>query len=222
MIFPRGLIVSSQAYEGDPMFGPNIVASMARAAEKGGAVAIRANSPEDIQAIREVTSIPIIGIYKVYSPGSDVYITPDYESAEKISVAGCDIVAIDATKRKRPKEIKLIDLVNFIKNDLKKAIMADISCVEEALYAESLGADIISSTLSGYTSTGRPSMNGPDLELITDLVKRIKAPIVAEGRFHTPDQAVQAILLGAHAVAIGESITRPEKITERFVEAINR
>lgn len=220
MDLPQGLIVSCQAYEGDPMYGSHLMATMAIAAEMGGAVAIRANSPQDIQAIRKVTNLPIIGLHKVYSPDSEVYITPDFNSAESIAKAGCDFIAIDATNRPRPQNIQLSDLVSFIKNSLNKPIMGDISCKEDALTAEVLGVDLVSTTLSGYTSHGRPAMDGPDLDLVKDLVKDLKIPVVAEGRFRKPQQAAQAILLGAHAVVIGESITRPEKITERYVKAI--
>jgi len=221
MVLPKGLIVSCQAYEGDPMFGSHIMAKMAKAAEVGGAVAIRANSPQDVRAIRQITKLPIIGLYKVYSSASDVYITPDFDSAESIALAGSDIIAIDSTNRVRPKNIKLSDLFKFIQDSLHKSIMADISCVEDALIAESLGADIVSTTLSGYTSLRRSALEGPDLDLVEELVKTVQIPVVAEGRYHEPGQVARAIILGAHAVVVGESITRPEKITERYVKTIN-
>lgn len=221
MGLPKGLIVSCQSYEGEPMFGAHIMADMAKAAEKGGAVAIRANSPQDIQSIRQVTQLPIIGIYKVHSSVSEIYITPDFESAESIAKAGCDIIGIDSTNRARLKNIELSDLYNFIKNTLHKFILGDVSCREEAILAESLGADFVSTTLSGYTSNGRPAMSGPDLDLVEDLVKAVQIPVIAEGRYREPHEAAQAIRLGAHAVVIGESITRPEKITGRYVTAID-
>jgi len=221
MKFPKGLIVSCQAYEGDPMFGSHNMANMAKAAELGGAVAIRANSPQDIRTIRQITKLPIIGLYKVYSSASDVYITPDFDSAESIALAGSNILAIDSTCRVRPKNIKLSDLFKFIQDSLHKPIMADISCVEDAIVAESLGADMVSTTLSGYTSQGGSAMEGPDINLVEELVKTVQIPVVAEGRYHHPHQVARAILLGAHAVVVGEAITRPEKITERYAKAIN-
>ncbi len=221
MKFPRGLIVSCQAYEGDPMFGANIMANMAKAAEAGGAVAIRVNSPQDIRAIRRITELPIIGLYKVYSSASDIYITPDFESAESIALAGSDIIAVDSTNRARPKNIKLSDLFKFIIDSLHIPIMADISCVEEAVIAESLGADMVSTTLSGYTSLEYPASNEPDLALVEELVKTVKIPVVAEGRYHETLQVARAMILGAYAVVVGEAITRPEKITERYVHALN-
>ena len=59
----RGLIVSCQATEEEPLFGAEFMAKMALAAVQGGAVAIRANSPVDVAAIRRVVSVPIIGLW---------------------------------------------------------------------------------------------------------------------------------------------------------------
>jgi len=218
---PKGLVVSCQAYEGDPFFGSQYMAAMAKAAEAGGAIGIRANSPKDIEAIRQSTSLPIIGIYKINSPDSEVYITPDFEVAKSIAEAGADIIAIDATPRKRPQGIKLADLIDFIRNKLKKIVMGDISCLDDALIAASLKVDILSTTLAGYTSHGRPLTEGPDLELVKQLVNHLDIPVFAEGRFRNSQEAVKAIKIGAHAVVIGESITRPNKITERFCKAIS-
>ncbi len=47
-----GLIVSCQALPDEPLHGAFIMARMAVAAQQGGAIGIRANSPEDIRAIR--------------------------------------------------------------------------------------------------------------------------------------------------------------------------
>ncbi|HPB32482.1 MAG TPA: N-acetylmannosamine-6-phosphate 2-epimerase, partial [Candidatus Sumerlaeota bacterium] len=48
-IFPRGLIVSCQAREDEPLHGSEIMARLAVSAEMGGAGGIRANSPEDVR-----------------------------------------------------------------------------------------------------------------------------------------------------------------------------
>jgi N-acylglucosamine-6-phosphate 2-epimerase len=219
---PSGLIVSCQAYAGEPLFGGHIMAAMVRAAGEGGAIAIRANSPADIAAIRSATPLPIIGLYKRMTPGSDVYITPTRESAAAIARAGCDVIAIDATPRPRDTGVTLAELVTYIHDELGKPIMADCSCADDALLAESLGSDYIGTTLAGYTAHGRPAIDGPDLELVHELVGRLHTPIIAEGRFHTPEQAAQALALGAHAVCIGGAITRPQDITRRYVQALNR
>jgi N-acylglucosamine-6-phosphate 2-epimerase len=218
----KGLIVSCQAYEGDPLFGSHIMAALAVAAEQGGAVGIRANSPEDIAAIRAVTNLPIVGLYKLYSPSSQVYITPSCESAEAIARAGSDMIAIDATPRPRHNRETVGQLIQFIHEALGKPVMADVSCIEDAVLAESLGADVISTTLAGYTQHGRPKMDGPDLEFVAEVVRRVRLPVVAEGRYHEPHQAAQAMQLGAHAVVVGSAITRPEDITRRFVRVFTQ
>lgn len=218
---PHGIIVSCQAYEGDPLFGSPIMAAMARAAIAGGAVGIRANSPQDIAAIRAVTDLPLIGIWKRKSADSPVYITPTRASAQAVSDAGADIIAIDATPRPRPNGETLADLIHFVHNELGKQVMADVSCLQDATVVERLNVEIISTTLSGYTAHGRPPLVGPDLELVTQLVQHCATPIVAEGRYSDPADVCRAIELGAAAVVIGSAITRPENITARFVAAIS-
>lgn len=214
----HGLIVSCQAAEGEPLFGAPIMAALARAAEIGGAVAIRANGPEDIAAIRRTVHLPIIGLWKLHAPDSPVYITPHCAAAEAIARAGCDVIAVDATPRPRPDGATLDDLIPFIRNVLGKPVMADCACVEDALLAESLGADYLGTTLAGYTRPhGRPMTDGPDLAFVSELAGRVTKPIIAEGRFYLPAQVAQALALGAHAVCIGGAITRPQDITRRFV-----
>lgn len=215
-----GLIVSCQARVGSPLYGPRFMAAMAVAAERGGAVGIRADGPANIRAIRRATSLPIIGIYKRYVLGSDVYITPDVTSARAVIRAGADIVAVDGTERPRPGGITLGELIRAIKNAYSVLVMADISTVEEALAAVRAGADIVATTLSGYTPATAHKRVGPDLDLVRKLVNCVQVPVIAEGRFWTPEEARQAIRLGAHAVVIGTAITNPEAITARFVRAL--
>jgi putative N-acetylmannosamine-6-phosphate epimerase len=219
-LLPSGLIVSCQAYEGEPLFGAPIMAAMARAAEEGGAVAIRANSPPDIAAIRAATRLPIIGLYKIHSDESEVYITPDRASAEAVARAGCDVIAIDATPRPRQNGATLADLIPFIRDVLGKLVMADCSCLDDALLAESLGADFIGTTMAGYTAHGRLPTDGPDLDFVAELAQRVRKPVIAEGRFTLPEQVAQALALGAHAVCVGGAITRPQDITRRFVRSL--
>jgi N-acylglucosamine-6-phosphate 2-epimerase len=217
---PRGVIVSCQAYEGEPLFGASIMAAMARAALEGGAVGIRANSPADIAAIRAVTDRPLIGLYKLHTPSSPVYITPTRAAAAAVAQAGCDIIAIDATDRPRPNGETLHDLIRYIHEVLRKPVMADVSCMADAERAETLGADTLSTTLAGYTKHGRPPLGGPDVEFLDMLVQRSRLPVVAEGRYRDPADVARAFELGAYAVVIGGAITRPQDITRRFVQAV--
>ncbi len=219
-LLKRGLIVSCQAYEGDPLFGAHIMAAMARAAVVGGAVGIRANSPADIAAIRAITSLPLIGLHKLYDPVSPVYITPTREAAASIVQAGCDVVALDATDRARPGGLTLAEHIRYVRDELHRPVLADVSCLEDAVMAEAYGADYLSTTLAGYVPGGRASTDGPDLALVAELVARCRRPVLAEGRFRTPDDVAQAFALGAHAVVVGGAITRPEDITRRLVAAV--
>lgn len=219
-VLKRGLIVSCQAYEGDPLFGAPIMAAMARAAEVGGAVGIRANSPADIAAIRAITSLPLIGLHKLYDPVSPVYITPTLEAAASIVRAGCDVVALDATDRARPGGLTLAEQIRFVHDELQRPVLADVSCLDDAVMAEACGADYLSTTLAGYVPGGRPPTDGPDLALVASLVGRCGRPVLAEGRFQAPDEVAQAFALGAYAVVVGGAITRPEAITRRLVAAV--
>lgn len=216
----KGLIVSCQALEDEPLYGSNIMKQMAIAAEQGGAVGIRANSPEDIRTIKESVSVPVIGLYKRFYSDSDIYITPTVEDVKKIVEAGSDIIAFDATHRERPDGVDLDDFVQRVKHyypDIK--LLGDVSTLEEGLYAERLGLDFISTTLSGYTKETE-HINEFDFQLLKQLVEKCETPIVAEGRVDTPEIAKRCLDEGAFAVVVGTMITRPQEITKRFVQAI--
>ena len=215
-----GLVVSCQALPGEPLFGADIMARLAIAAERGGAVGIRANSPADIAAIRAVTSLPLIGLSKVEISGYDVYITPTLAEARAVSDAGADIVALDATQRPHP-EGTPAEFVRRVKDATGKAILADISTYDEAVAAQDAGADFVSTTMSGYTPYS-PQSDEPDLELVRRLTSILTIPLIAEGRIVTPEQARAALDAGAWAVVVGGAITRPQQITQRFVKAVQR
>lgn len=214
-----GLVVSCQAQPDEPLFGADIMARLAVAAEAGGAVGIRANSPADIAAIRAVTALPIVGLSKVNVPGFDIYITPTLADAIAVGEAGADIIAIDATARPHP-EGSLTSFIRRIKEATGKAVLADISTDDEALAAHDAGADFVSTTMSGYTPYS-PQSDAPDLELVRRLAPILSVPLFAEGRIATPEQARAALNAGAWAVVVGGAITRPQQITERFVRAIH-
>jgi N-acylglucosamine-6-phosphate 2-epimerase len=212
-----GLVVSCQAEEGSPFYQPGLMALFARAAELGGAVGIRAKEP-DIRAIKEMCDLAIIGIDKVYLEGFEVYITPRFEDAQRIAAAGADIIALDCTPRLRPGGVTMEQLVARIKEELKLPVMADISTLEEAVAAEEAGADIVATTLSGYTSYSERG-EGPDWGLLESILRAVEAPAIAEGGIWTPAEARCALDMGAWAVVVGTAITRPTEITKRFVRA---
>jgi putative N-acetylmannosamine-6-phosphate epimerase len=135
--------------------------AMALAARDGGAVAIRANGPEDIVAVR-AAGLPVIGIHKVFSDRYPVYITPHFAAAAAIVAAGATIVALDCTNRPRDGEAPAV-LVRRIREELGAEVFADISTVDEGLAAADLGATYVATTLSGYTEATQPKPAEPDL-----------------------------------------------------------
>lgn len=193
---------------------------MAKAAEMGGAAAIRANGVEDIFSIKKEVSLPVIGLIKQEYEGSDVYITPTKREVELLLEANVDMIALDATHRNRPNEEKLQDLIKVIK-EKGVLVMADISTLQEGLLAQELGADCVSTTLSGYTSYSR-QLSEPDFQLIEELKDVLTIPVIAEGRISTPEEAKKALEAGAFSVVVGSAITRPQDITKRFVNFIEK
>ena len=222
MLIPKGaLVVSCQARADNPLHGPVYMSAMAQAAEAGGAGGIRANGEADVAAIRAVTRLPIIGIAKVWDDRFPVYITPGFEQAAQVAGAGADIVGIDATPRPRNGE-PVERLIGRIRSELGREVFADIATLEEGRAACAAGATYVATTLAGYTEeTAARKTDGPDLELLSALVAEVPAPIVAEGRFDTPDLVAEAFRRGAHAVVVGTSITNPREITKRFVQAVS-
>lgn len=215
-----GLVVSCQAQPDEPLFGSETMVKMAHAALEGGAVGIRANTPADVAAIRRaLPEVPLIGLYKYDLPGYEVRITPTLATAQELAEAGCDIIALDATTRPRPEGGDLGRFIRLVQQATGLPVLADISTLEEGLAAEAAGAELLSTTLSGYTAYS-PQQEEPDLALVAQLAGRAKIPVLAEGRISTPAQAHAALAAGAYAVVVGGAITRPQWITRQFVKAL--
>lgn len=211
------VIVSCQALEDEPLHSSFIMSKMALAAKAGGAAGIRANSVKDIQAIKEVCDLPLIGIIKRDYPDSDVYITPTNQEVTELLTTEAEIIALDATKRKRPQDERLKDLIQQI-HAADRLAMADVSTFEEALAAEKDGFDIVSTTLAGYTEYSRKTER-PDFELLKEIVDHVNIPVIMEGHTDRPEQVTKALEIGAYAVVVGSIITRPQLITARYVAA---
>jgi N-acylglucosamine-6-phosphate 2-epimerase len=216
-----GLIVSCQAGLEEPLHGSAFMAAMAQAAKMGGAVGIRANGLEDIAAIRSAVELPIIGLWKEDVPGYSVRITPTVEHARWVVAAGADIVAIDATDRPHPDGLSLSERIAAIHRETGCSVLADVATFAEGQLAREAGADLVATTLSGYTESS-PQMEEPDFELLQKLAAMLQVLVIAEGRIATPDQVDQALDLGAFAVVVGSAITRPQWITEHFVRQIKK
>ena len=220
----KGLVVSCQAQESEPLHSSFIMSKMALAARQGGAVGIRAESKPDIIAIKKEVDLPIIGIVKRDYPNSEVFITATKQEVDELMETGCEMIALDATLRERPNGEKLADLVSYVKENFPLVqLMADISSLEDALEAERLGFDCVSTTLYGYTNeTKGCKLYENDFAFVKTILKNVSIPVIAEGNIITPEMARMVLNMGAYSVVVGGAITRPQQITSRFVEEIKK
>lgn len=214
-----GLIVSAQAYPGEALRRADITAAMAKAVVAGGARAVRVQGVADIAATRQAVDVPIIGLIKHGSEG--VYITPSIAHARACAFAGADVVAIDATLRKRGDDESFADAVDAIHREFPHvAIMADCGAIADVQAAADCGADLIGTTLAGYTpgyEHAREKTAGPDVDFIQQTLAATTLPVIVEGRLHHPEQVRKVLELGAHAACVGTAITHPTTITSWFV-----
>ncbi|MGY3755023.1 N-acetylmannosamine-6-phosphate 2-epimerase [Helcococcus kunzii] len=212
------LIVSCQALPDEPLHSSFIMGRMAIAAKEGGASGIRAQSVEDILEIQKQVDLPIIGIIKKNYPDSEVFITPTKKEVEALLTTNCEIIALDATNRKRPNDEKIKNLVELIHSHGKLA-MADCSTLEECLEAEKIEFDILSTTLFGYTNYSK-NYDGPDFESTKKIVEMTNTPVIAEGKINTPEDLKKAYECGVYSAVVGSAITRPQLITKKFVDVL--
>lgn len=209
------LIVSCQPVPDGPFDTVESVVAYARMAHASGAAGLRIEGQANVAAVAKASPLPVIGLIKRDLDDSAVRITPFLEDVAALCDAGAAIVAVDATDRPRP--VPSAALIAEIKRRGHLA-MADISTEAEARAALAAGADIVGTTMSGYTSDA-PTPKGPDLALVTACAA-LGAPVVAEGRYNSPELAAAAIRAGADTVVVGSAITRPEHITEWFRAAV--
>ena len=212
------LVVSCQALPHEPLHSSYIMSRMAVAAMQGGAAGIRAQSVSDINAIAEVCHLPIIGIVKRNYDDSEIYITPTMKEIEELLTTRAEIIAMDATCRKRPGGILTKELVDRV-HEAGRIAMADCSTFEECLTAQEMGFDIVSTTMSGYTEYSS-HLDGPDFELIRKCAAQLAVPVIAEGKIHYPEELKKVFECGAFSAVVGGAITRPQEITARFVSYI--
>ena len=217
------IIVSCQATPGEPLYDPerSVMPLMARAAKLAGAKMIRTSSVRDIVGIKEETGLPVIGLIKREYPGYTGRITMTMREVDECMEALADIVSIDCTDTQRGDGLTAPEFLQAVKEKYPNIIiMADCATLEEAKAAFEAGADLVGSTLNGYTAATAHCKGDPNYELVEEMVKALPCPVIAEGRVHTPEQAKKMLDLGAWAVVVGGAITRPLEIANRFMAVI--
>ncbi len=212
----RGLIVSCQAVQGEPLYGYGIMHLFAKAAKEGGATGIRALA-DDIDSIKAEVGLPIIGLVKKCYDDSPIYITPNKSDVDRLIATKCDVICMDATLRPRPNGQTLEELYAYARaNCGDRELMADVATLEEALNAQKLGFDYISTTLRGYTENTK-SAPLPDIEFMAECKKALTgAKLIAEGGVFEVSHMRAISEIGPYAVVVGSAITRPKVITERL------
>ncbi|MGG0285835.1 N-acetylmannosamine-6-phosphate 2-epimerase [Peribacillus butanolivorans] len=221
----KGLIVSCQALENEPLHSSFIMGRMAIAAKEGGATCIRANSVADIMEIKKNVDLPVIGIIKQVYGQNDVYITPTMVEIDALMETKAEIIATDATARTRPNGKTLEKFYCDIRAKYPDVLlMADVSTIDEAVYADHIGFDIVAPTLYGYTNeTMGQKIYQDEYAVLKEIIKAVKnAKVIAEGNVITPEIARSILDMNVHAVVVGGAITRPQQITKRFVNAMQK
>ena len=218
------IIISSQAAKNEPLYNEIAMNALIETIVLLGKIdVLRLAGVRDIKNTKEKfgDDIIVIGITKPdiipVNYKELVYITPSVEDADNLVEAGADIIAFDATKRKR--KTSVFDMINFIHSKNRLA-MADISVFDEAKEAEILGADLISTTLSGYTEETKNNPSKPDFELLKKCTEQLKTPVILEGKVRNKNDVRRAFKLGAHSVVIGSMVTRPHKIVSEFKKGL--
>ena len=212
----KTLIASCQPIPQGPLDKSDFILGLANASLIGGAKALRIEGFKNLKKVKSNVKVPIIGLKKRISNKFPIIITPLLKDVEKLANLGANIIAFDSTHRPRPYSVdRIISKIH----SFGKIAMADCSNINDASMAIDHGADIISTTLSGYVDSKKTRIK-PDFILLKSLIKKFNVPIIAEGRFNTPVFFKQALDMGAHAVVVGTALNRVESITKSFLDEL--
>jgi N-acylglucosamine-6-phosphate 2-epimerase len=214
-----GLIVSVQAWPGSAIDDPHVIGAMARAAQDGGAVAVRVQGEANLRAVRRRVELPIVGLVKREYPGFETYITPTLADVADVIAAQAEIIAVDATARPRPDGSSLEDVV-MVARAARRAVMADCSSIEDAQRALAVGVDAIATTLCGYTTQTKDRAL-PALDLVAAMA-RLGGFTICEGGMHHPAEVRAALDAGADAVVVGTAITNTDWLVREFAGAARK
>ncbi|MBO6273630.1 N-acetylmannosamine-6-phosphate 2-epimerase [bacterium] len=220
--FKDKVIVSVQAMPNEPLYKEDCMRAMMQSVINGGAEILRVAGARDVKNAKSL-GVKVIGLTKPDGLPDNwkeiVYITPTLKEVNELIDAGADVIAFDGTSRPRPNNCNVKEIIDTI-HKAGRFAMADIATIEEAINCSKLGADIVSTTLSGYTMESLSDSNEPDYELLENIVAQTNLPVILEGRIWEPEQVKKAFSLGAYCVVIGSAITRPQLITKRFISGI--
>lgn len=210
-----GLIVSCQAPVTSALHDPRVIAAMASASVSNGAVGVRIDSPAHVQAVRTQVTAPIIGLWKVVTAESEVYITPTVQAVMALKSVGADLIAVDATGRPRPGGETLAQIIEACHTPPFCPVLADVSTLAEAQAAIALGADAVATTLFGYT-VQTAGHTPPGWVLLQVLLDHCTVPVLLEGGVQTPHEVHQALALGTWAVVVGGALTGLDQRVRQF------
>ena len=213
------LVVSVQAAAGSALDDASVIAAMAAAALEGGAAGLRVQGVANLRAVRARvgSQVPLIGLIKRSYAGFEPYITPTPADVRHVVESGADIVAFDATGSPHPDGATPASLVDEIHRGGALA-MADCAAADDGIRSAGAGADIIATTLCGYTAATRGAPL-PGLPLLAQW-RELDVFRVCEGGLHSPQSAAAALEAGAHAVVVGTAITAVPWLTGRFADAL--
>lgn len=212
-----GLIVSVQARAGSALDDPHVLAAMAKAAQDNGAAGVRIQGVRNLEAVRKRVDIPIVGIIKREYDGFEPYITPTLREVREILDCGAEIVAFDATGRPHPEGLDAATLVAAI-HDGGALAMGDCALADDGVYAQAAGADILATTLCGYTKETR-GHELPALDLVRAFAQ-LGCFVICEGGIHAPQAGAQALAAGADAIVVGTAITNTEWLVGQYNAAL--
>jgi N-acylglucosamine-6-phosphate 2-epimerase len=211
----RGLIVSIQPEAESVLNTPETVALLARCAVANGAAGVRIEGAARIAAVRRAVAVPIVGLVKRVYVGFGPYITPTEDEVEAVTGAGAQIVAFDATGRTRPHGHDVAALIAAIHGRGALA-MADCATGAEARAAAAAGAEIVGTTLCGYTDETRGHAL-PALDVLREAVAS-GAFAILEGGVADPEQVRAGFAAGASAVVVGTALTNLDARIRTFAE----
>jgi N-acylglucosamine-6-phosphate 2-epimerase len=212
-----GLVVSVQARAASALDDPLVLAAMARAAQDNGAAGVRVQGVRNLEAVRKRVDVPIVGIIKREYAGYEPYITPSLQEVRAILACGAQIVAFDATARPHPGGVEVPELVAAIHAGWALA-MADCALPGDGVSARAAGADIVATTLCGYTKESKGHAL-PALDLVRAFAE-LDTFVICEGGIHQPASAAAALEAGADAIVVGTAITNTEWLVQQYVSAL--